>query len=103
MGWNARIVSGDVISECEVVKFRDIPLHDIEEMWLDGLENLKMKKDECVGFVEFVQFGTAGARPDGVVKLGEYIGWTNGEYEFVIGISLERHSFHPETKCKSQS
>ena len=100
MGWNARLSSGLVLRQRDGVRFADIDLQEIREMWLDGLERASILSKLCPGFVEFVQFETALAEPHGPKKVGEYIGWTNGEEEIILGITKEKHSFHPQSRLK---
>jgi hypothetical protein len=100
MGWNARLTSGIIARQQDGVRFFDMDLHSIEELWLDGLEQASIRRDRCLGFIEFIQYETARAIPTGVEKTGEYIGWTNGEVEFVLGITCERHSFHPKSRVR---
>ena len=100
MSWNARLRSGVVIRQRDNVSFFDVDLYSIEEMWLDGLENAAINRRFCPGFKEFIQFNVAYITPQGARMAGEFIGWTNGEKEFVIGVTDENHSFHPDSKCK---
>ena len=100
MGWNARLRSGIIVRQRDGIKFTETDLHNIEEMWLDGMECVVINRSFCPGFVEFVQFETAQATPTGCEKQGQFIGWTNGDMEYIIGSTIERHNFHPESKFK---
>ena len=94
--------SGVIVRQRDGVRFCDVDLHSIAEMWLDELERVSIRREGCPGFVEFIQFETARATLSGAEKTGEYIGWTNGEVEFVLGITKERHTFHPQSRCKGR-
>ncbi|MCH7783546.1 hypothetical protein IID62_10835 [candidate division KSB1 bacterium] len=100
MGWNARLSSGLVLRQRDGVNFSDVDLHNIRELWLDGLEKTSLHKGFCPGFVEFIQFETALIKGNSTQKTGEFIGWTNGTKEFVMGITTEKHNFHPESRLK---
>lgn len=100
MGWNARLSSGIIIRQREGIKFADVDLDDVQEMWLDGLEKASIHRKFCPGFIEFLQFEVAQAMPDGPKKIGEFIGWTNGKVEFILGITKEKHNFHPKSRLK---
>jgi len=100
MGWNARLTSGIIVRQDDGVSFLSVDLHSIEEMWLDGLERVSIHRKCCPGFVEFVQYETACVSAAGNEKTGEYIGWTDGQVEFVIGRTRERHSFHPASRVR---
>ena len=100
MGWNARLSSGLVLRQRDGVNFSDVDLHNIRELWLDGLEKTSLHKGFCPGFVEFIQFETALINGNSTQKTGEFIGWTNGTKEFVMGITTEKHNFHPESRLK---
>ncbi len=101
MGWNARLSSGVVIRQADGVRFNSLNLLDIEEMWLDGMGNLSFDKKYCRGFVEFLQYEVGRATAGSQNKIGEFIGWSDGTSEYVMGISLEKHSFHPQS-CRKQ-
>jgi len=100
MGWNARLSSGIIVCQRDGITFADVDLHDIQEMWLDGLENASIHRKLCPGFIEFVQFEEAHAMPEGPKKMGEFIGWTNGKVEFILGITKEKHNYHPKSRLK---
>ncbi|KPK91121.1 hypothetical protein AMJ80_07665 [bacterium SM23_31] len=100
MGWNARLSSGIIIRQQDSVAFGEVDLHDIQEMWLDGLERASIHRKLCPDFIEFVQFEVAQAMQDGPKKIGEFIGWTNGKVEFILGITKEKHNFHPGSRLK---
>ncbi|MFC1493491.1 hypothetical protein ACFL6O_05970 [candidate division KSB1 bacterium] len=100
MGWNARLRSGIIIRQRDGMNFTETDLHNIKEMWLDSMDNIVINRNFCPGFIEFVQFETAYAKPTGCEKQGQFIGWTNGETEYIIGLTKERHSFHPDSKVK---
>lgn len=98
MGWNARYKSGIIVRQKDGILFGDTDLHFIEEMWLDGLEKAAINRRQCPGFIEFIQFESAEVNEYGVKKTGEFIGWTDGTAEFIIGISLENHCNHPSSR-----
>ncbi|MFC1555119.1 hypothetical protein ACFL7D_10820 [candidate division KSB1 bacterium] len=100
MGWNAKFRSGIIVRQQDGIIFSKIDLNEIQEMWLDGLEKISIDRIFCPGFIEFVQFETAITSNKGSRKIGEYIGWTNGESEFIIGITKEKHNFHPQSSLK---
>lgn len=100
MGWNARLSSGLVLRQQDGINFSDTGLHSITELWLDGLEKTSIHKDLCPGFVEFIQFETAVIIGRSTKKTGEFIGWTNGKKEFVMGVTTEKHNYHPESRLK---
>jgi len=100
MGWNARLNSGIVVRQSDGVKFSDVNIHAIEEMWIDDLENIRIHRQYCPGFVEFVQYEVACVTQRGPEKVAEFIGWTNGDVEFVFGITREKHNFHPQSVLK---
>ncbi len=103
MGWNVRLRSGIITRQADGSRFTDIDLHNIDEMWLDGMENIVINKMYCPGFVEFVQFETACTVPEGCEKQGQFIGWTDGRLEYLVGYTKEMHCFHPESKVKNNS
>ncbi len=100
MGWNAKMESGIVLRQSNGLKFTDLKIDQIEVMWLDNLENIQLNKYFCPGFVEFVQFETAEADLVGVNTIAQFIGYSDGDLEYLIGMSKEKHNFHPETKIK---
>ncbi|MFC1556149.1 hypothetical protein ACFL67_03610 [candidate division KSB1 bacterium] len=100
MGWNARMRSGIILRQADGLAFTETDLHSIEEMWLDGLEKLAINSRFCPGFVEFVYFATAVASDVVPEQVAEFIGWTDGDREYVIGISREKHVFHPQSRMK---
>lgn len=100
MGWNARLKSGLVFRQNDGIRFIDLRLHEIEEMWLDGLEKASISRKNCPGFAEFIQYETALMTGVNTEKTGEFIGWTNGDVEFVLGVSSEKHNNHPESKIR---
>lgn len=102
MGWNARMKSGGIYRQRDGRRFTEIDLHEIEEMWLDGLEGVSIDRRFCPGFREFVCFETGAAGPAGQTKLAEFIGWTDGAVEYLVGRSAERHAFHPHSAFRTR-
>jgi len=102
MGWNARLRSGIIVRQENGTRFRDVDLYEIEEMWLDGLETAPIDRRRCPGFLEFIQYETGCVTARGAEKTGEFIGWTDGEAEYVTGITTERHRFHPQSDTGRQ-
>lgn len=98
MGWNARYKSGIIVRQADGLKFNDSDLHTIEEMWLDGLERAAINRKYCPGFVEFVHFESAEVVNYGIKKTGEFIGWSDGDTEYLVGISIEKHIGHPDSR-----
>ncbi len=92
--------SGVILRQEAGFSFKDIELHNIEEMWLDGLENVTLNRRICPGFSEFIFFESAVVSGDELKKVAEFIGWTNGQTEFLAGISREKHCFHPQSRLK---
>ena len=100
MGWNVRMSSGLVLRQRDGINFPDVDLHSIMELWLDGLEKASIHKKMCPGFVEFLQFETAMTSGNIPQKTGEYIGWTNGKVEYILGVTVEKHNYHPKSRMK---
>jgi len=101
MGWNAIDEQGRLFFEGGKYSWNELDIDNIKMVWLDALPFLKIHRNikNFKHFVHYYEFYSE----NGVVKVeGEFIGWSDGLKEFVIGLSHKKHPHPRSDKCRSE-
>ena len=96
MGWNAIDKDGRLYFEGGKYSWNELEMDRIEMVWLDEIPFLKLhrKIKNLRYFVHYYEFCTENGR----LKIeGQYIGWSDGKKEYVVGISHKKHP-HPRSE-----
>ena len=93
MGWNAIDKKGRLYFESGKYSWNELDIDSIEMVWLDALPFLRIHRNikNFKHFIHYYEF----CSENGLMKVeGEFIGWTDGEKEYVVGMSYKNHP-HP--------
>jgi len=96
MGWNAIDKDGRLYFEGGKYSWNELDIDSIELVWLDALPFMRIHRN-IKNFKHFIHYYEL--RSDGGIMHteAEFIGWTDGKKEYVIGISNKKHP-HPRHK-----